>query len=219
MQIIDLSQTIKPNMPLFSTKAPQPRIQPWMSHLQSGSSGIYEDCSCEISQIAFVTSIGTYLDSPFHYDPGGKSIEAVELQQTILPAITIDCTRILSQEPIEPSLLDGVDIEGKAVLFHTGWSRYWGQIAYNDFPFLSRDTAQTLLDGGAKLVGIDTLVIDDTNDPKRPVHNTLLKNDILIVENLTNLDLLPTQGFIFHAAPAKIYGVAAFPVRAYAVIQ
>jgi kynurenine formamidase len=33
-----------------------------------------------------------------------------------------------------------------------------------------------------------------------------------------NLGELPAQGFTFHAVPVKVQGVAAFPVRAYAVI-
>ena len=61
-------------------------------------------------------------------------------------------------------------------------------------------------------------MIDDTRDPLRPVHVTLLKNDILIVENLTNLGELPGNGFIFQAVPVKISGAAAFPVRAFAMI-
>ena len=44
------------------------------------------------------------------------------------------------------------------------------------------------------------------------------KSDILIVENLTNLAALPARGFTFHAAPVKVAGAAAFPVRAYAVV-
>lgn len=46
-----------------------------------------------------------------------------------------------------------------------------------------------------------------------------LKEHILIVENLTNLGALPTTNFIFHAAPVKIAGAAAFPVRAYGVVH
>jgi kynurenine formamidase len=83
---------------------------------------------------------------------------------------------------------------------------------------LTRDTAAALVAGGAKLAGVDFLVIDDTRDPRRPVHVTLLREQILIVENLTNLAALPAADFIFHAAPIKVAGAAAFPVRAYAVI-
>jgi arylformamidase len=87
-----------------------------------------------------------------------------------------------------------------------------------NFPYLTGETAVALRDRGAKLAGVDFLVIDDTTNPRRPVHVTLLHSDILIVENLTNLGALATTGFTFHAAPVKVAGAAAFPVRAYAVI-
>ena len=79
--------------------------------------------------------------------------------------------------------------------------------------------AAALCAGGARLAGVDFLVADDVLDPRRPAHVTLLHNDVLIVENLTNLAALPADGFTFHAVPAKIARAAAFPVRAYAVVN
>jgi len=218
MQLIDLTQTIAPGMPLFSPKAPQPSVRAWMSHEQAAASGNYDGCTCEITEVQFVTSLGTYLDSPYHFNPAGKSIERLTLDQLVLPGIMVDCTKVQAHEPIHPAVLDGLDIAGKAVLFNTGWSRYWGQPEYLNFPFLTGETAIALRDGGAKLAGVDFLVIDDTTNPKRPVHVTLLHSNILIVENLTNLAALPASGFIFHAAPIKMAGAAAFPVRTYAVL-
>lgn len=219
MHLIDLSQTIEPGMVLFSESAPQPRIAPWMSHSQAAASGTYESCSCELTEVQFVTSLGTYMDSPYHFNPNGGSIESLTLEQTVLPGIVIDCTDAGPRQPIEPDVLAGRDIGGKAVLFHTGWDRFWGQAEYRNFPFISRSTAEALRDGGAKLAGVDFLVIDDTTDPTRPVHVTLLHNDILIIENLTNLGALPMEGFVLHAAPVRIAGAAAFPVRAYGVVS
>jgi arylformamidase len=69
-----------------------------------------------------------------------------------------------------------------------------------------------------RLVGIDTLVIDDPTDPTRPAHANFLKQKILIVENLTNLELLIDQEFTFIAVPPKVKGAAAFPVRAFAML-
>ncbi len=218
MKLIDLSQTIDMGIPLFSPTAPQPSIRAWQSHEQSADSGNYEDCTCEMTEVYFVTSISTYLDSPYHFHPDGDSIESIRLEQVVLEAVVVDCTHVSAKQPIMPDVLDGVDVLNKAVLFHTGWSRYWGQDDYYDFPFLTLETAEALRDGGAKMAGVDFLVIDDTSDPRRPVHVTLLGNDILIVENLTNLEKLPQNGFIFHAAPVKVKGSAAFPIRAYAVI-
>lgn len=218
MRMIDLSHTIEPGMPMFSDKAPAPEISAWMSHEEAAASGHYQDCSCEISEVRFVTSLGTYMDSPYHFDPNGKSIESLSLAQLILPGVVVDCTFMKANQPIGPEVLEGTDIKGMAVLFYTGWDRYWGQPEYYDYPFLTAEAAQALVHGGAKLAGVDFLVIDSTKDPKRPVHNTLLKNEILIVENLTNLGILPTTDFTFHAAPVKYRGAAAFPVRAYAVV-
>ncbi len=218
MNLVDLSHAITSGMPLFSTTAPQPGIRAWMSHAQAAASGRYQDCTCEITEVQFITSLGTYLDSPFHFDPGAPSIEQLGLEQLVLPGVVVDCTSLQPQQPIESHVLSGMDVAGKAVLFHTGWSRFWGEPTYSEYPFLTGHTAAALRDRGARLVGIDTLVIDDLRDPRRPVHVTLLRSRVLIVENLTNLEALPRSDFTFHAVPAKVAGAAAFPVRAYAVI-
>lgn len=218
MKLIDLSHRLEPGMVLFSQAAPQPRISPWMSHEEAAASGTYDGCTCELTEVQFVTSMGTYMDSPYHFNPKGGAIDTLTLEQTVLPGIVIDCTDIEASQPIEPARLEGHDIDGKAVLFHTGWDRFWGQEAYRTFPFVSGATANALRDRGAKLAGVDFLVIDDTTDPTRPVHVTLLHNDILIIENLTNLGALPKEGFVLHAAPVKMAGAAAFPVRAYGVV-
>jgi arylformamidase len=217
MRLIDLSHTIEPGMPLFSSSAPQPEITAWMSHEQAAKSGYYEDCTCEISEVRMLTSIGTYMDSPYHFNPAEMSIEGLSLDRLVLPGVVVDCTAVSARQPINPPVLEGIDAAGKAVLFHTRWSRYWGQPEYFDFPFLTGETAVALRDRGAKLAGVDFLVIDDTTNLRRPVHVTLLNAGILIVENLTNLAALPPEGFTFHAAPVKVKGAAAFPVRAYAV--
>jgi kynurenine formamidase len=87
------------------------------------------------------------------------------------------------------------------------------------YPYIGREAAEYLRDAGAKLVGVDYLAIDNQQDAMRPVHTTLLRNNILIVENLTGLEALIGQDFIFHAAPVKVEGAAAFPIRAYAVVS
>ena len=219
MQLIDLSQTIEPTMNLFSPTAPKPRLTEWQTHEDAKQSGHYEDASCAMTEVQFITSLGTYMDSPYHFNPSGGSIDTLTLEQTVLEGVIVDCTHVKEHQPIDPDVLDSVDIKDKAVLFHTGWDRYWNQPEYMRFPYLTRATAEALRDGGAKLAGVDFLVIDDTTNPRRPVHMTLLHNNILIVENLTNLGDIPANTpFMFHAAPVKYKDAAAFPIRAYAVV-
>ena len=101
-----------------------------------------------------------------------------------------------------------------AVLFHTGHDRHFGTPAYTAHaPFLTEATAERLIAAGAALVGIDSLNVDSTEDPRRPVHTALLRAGIPIVEHLTNLDQLPDEGFELTAVPAPIEGLGSFPVR------
>src|SRR5512147_1904479 len=130
MRLIDLSQTIEPGMPVFSPKVPAPRLSAWMSHAQAEASGNYDGCTCEISEVQFVTSLGTYMDSPYHFNPDGSTIERLSLDQLVLPGLVVDCSWAAPRQPIGPTVLDGLDVTGKAVLFKTGWSRFWGDPAY-----------------------------------------------------------------------------------------
>jgi kynurenine formamidase len=106
----------------------------------------------------------------------------------------------------------------KAVLVETGWSRHWNTPQYFDgHPFLTEDAARLLADSGVALVGIDSHNIDDVRDLRRPVHSILLKNEIPIVEHMTNLAALPRTDFRFFAVPVKVKGFGTFPVRAFAI--
>jgi kynurenine formamidase len=73
-----------------------------------------------------------------------------------------------------------------------------------------------LIEKGVRLVGVDFWNVDDTSDPARPVHTSLLDAGVLIVEHMCNLDALPRDGFRFFAPVLAIGGGASFPVRAFA---
>ena len=111
------------------------------------------------------------------------------------------------------------DLAGKAVLFETGWSRYWNTPRYFEgHPFLTEDAARVLSEARVALVGIDSHNIDDVQDQRRPVHSILLGKDIPIVEHMTNLASLPDNEVRFFAVPVKVSGFGTFPVRAFAMI-
>ena len=73
-----------------------------------------------------------------------------------------------------------------------------------------------LVEGGAALVGIDSVNIDATSTNERPVHTALLAAGIPIVEHLTGLGALPSSGALFTATPVAVRGMGTFPVRAFA---
>jgi arylformamidase len=215
---LDLSHTLRPDMPRFrSFDAPQ--ISAVWTHAEASARG-YRDTTCEVTEVRFVTSIGTYLDAPYHFDPQGADISQLTLSQLVLPGLVLDLRDQAAPDAALPvETLDGLDIADMAVLLCTGWSDHWGSEQYYRPPYVPRALAERLREKGPALVGTDTLVIDSAQDPTRPAHTLLLQAGVLIVENLTGLSQLIGRPFTFVAAPVKVAGAAAFPVRAFAMLE
>lgn len=174
----------------------------------------------QIGKIEMVSNTGTYVDAPFHRFAQGKDLAELSLEVLAgLPGVIV--RRPLSRgREIDAEAFRGKELRGKAVLIHTGWDRHWRTEAYfAGHPYLTRAAASFLLESGAKLVGIDSLNIDDTRDGTRPVHTLLLGAEIPIVEHLCRLEDLPDEGFQFFAVPVKVRGMGSFPVRAFGVVQ
>ncbi len=222
---VDLSHTFEDGMPGFVMKTSDGRtasftasIKPFLTHEQSRP--FYDGkASFELTEITFQTSIGTYLDSPMHRFDGMRDISELSLDDVILDGVVVSVTDAKGGEAVTLDQMNlPVDIRGKAVLFRFDWDQYWGTDRYDVYPFIGRDVIDRLVTGGAKLAGMDTFNADNRDDPERPCHSELLKRDILIVENLTNLSALPTSGFRFFAVPIKAKATAAMTVRAFAEI-
>src|SRR5688572_29682008 len=171
----------------------------------------------QIGKIEMVTNTGTYVDCPFHRYEDGKDLSEVALESFAdLEGIVIraDYRKGIA---IDADAFKGKELRNRAVLVHTGWDEYWATDKYFvDNPFITEDAAVYLKQSGVKLVGIDSLNIDDTRGNARPVHSTLLRADILIAEHLCNLAKVPDEGFTFSAVPPKFKGAGTFPVRAFA---
>ena len=171
-----------------------------------------------IGRIDMVANTGTYVDSPFHRYASGKDLAQLPLESLAeLEALVVDLPR--GARALEPSALLKLDLAGRAVLIRTGWSKHYATEQYFEgHPFVTRAAAELLVARGAKLVGIDSLNIDDTKDGARPAHTLLLGAEIPIAEHLTNMADLPREGFRFSAVPVKVKAFGTFPVRAYARI-
>lgn len=215
-RFIDLSHTVEHGMITYEG-IPAPLICDFLS--REASRRLYAPgTEFHIGKIEMAANTGTYLDSPFHRYENGVDLAGLSLDQLAdLDAITIRCTGN-RERAIDPSVVDGLPLHGKAVLFHTGWSRHWRTGGYfHGHPFLTAATATLLADAGVTLVGIDSYNIDDTADLSRPVHTTLLGAGIPIVEHMTGLEALPRDGFRFFAVPPKVKAFGTFPVRAFAI--
>ena len=216
--LIDLSHTIENGLVTYKG-LPAPVICDYLS--RENSRQFYEEgTEFQIAKIEMVSNTGTYLDCPFHRYANGKDLSEFGLEYfTDLEAIVIHVpftdTLAVTEEHLKRH-----DLRSRAVLIHTGWDGNWNtEKYYENHPYLTQGAATYLRDCQIKLVGIDSHNIDDTTGKTRPVHTTLLGAEILIVEHLCNLYLLPNDGFTFSAIPPKFKGVGTFPVRAMAKVR
>ncbi len=214
-RLVDLSHVIEPGMTTYKG-LPGPIICDYWT--REASAAQYDDGSTfQIGRIDMVANTGTYLVTPFHRYVEGKDLAGVELAaMAALPGLVVRKPHA-DGVVIEGHDVANLEVRGRAVLFHTGWDRHWRTAAYQtSHPFLTAAAARLLVQGGVRLVGIDSHNIDDTRARSRPVHTLLLGAGVLIVEHMTNLAALPDEGFRFSAVPPKFTGVGTFPVRAFA---
>ncbi len=193
---------------------PAPIICDFMS--REMSSKHYDgETTFHIGKIEMVGNTGTYMDCPFHRYADGKDFTHYPLNRFVdLPTCVVQLP--IHQGAITLKELKGYDVENKAVLFATQWDRHWNTETYfNNHPYLEGEVASYLVDKRVCLVGIDSYNVDDTQINTRPVHTILLKNEIFILEHLTQLNTLPTA-VNMTALPLRIEKMGSVPVRAFA---
>ena len=211
--IVDLSHRLDEATPPFPGDPPV-EITVFDEIGRSGPAGAG---TVNASSVRASLHCGTHMDAPFHFFTARYTIDRVPLEWCFGPAVL---ARILEVEAVEVEHLarfeERLRVAGRVVI-DTGWHRRWKSPGYfDDHPVISADAARFLVQAGVRLVGVDFPSVD-----KAPfdTHRVFLGNDVLIVENLTNLDAVPSEEFHLSALPLRIGGRDASPVRAIAVVE
>ena len=199
---LDLTIPLDANTPVFPG-SPKPQIHQFATIEKDG----YNE-----KKLTFTSHISTHIDAPRHMLSSGKTLTEYPINKFIGDGIVID---VRGQKEIE---VDETDIhEEDIVFFFTGHSKKFYESDYfKNNPVLTEKTAQKLIDKKIKIMGIDSFTPD--NKPY-PVHNMLLQNDILIVENLIHLDKLLQKRFTCYILPLKIQDADGAPCRIVAEIH
>ncbi len=188
MKWIDLSVPINKNTPVYPGD-PAVKIEPAGNVHKNG----YEDHYLSIG-----THAGTHIDAPSHMIPGGVTLDQIPIESFSGRGVLVNSGKNLNLEAT-----NGIDIkEGDIVLFRTGMSDLYREPEYfNNYPALTEELANYLIERKVKMVGVDMCSVD--HEPF-PVHKILLKENILIIENLTNLAALDGLEFKVFAFPIKL---------------
>ena len=199
MKFIDLTQTFDGTMPVYPGD-PVPELR---CIAGIASSGYVE------YQITAGMHVGTHMDAPLHMIEGGTFLSDISLGQFFGRGVLIDAR---GRKSIDLEILSGVNLErGDIALVMTGFSdRFREPEYYSLFPEFTSELAGAFVEAGVKIVGMDT---PSPDRPPYPVHKILLSNQVLILENLTNLASLEELAYFeIVALPAKLQTEAA-PTR------
>lgn len=172
---------------------------------------------------------GTHIDPPYHFIENGATIDEIPLDSLIAPGFIFRLKSVTpgAAIPLADVLASGkppADLRGYIVIVDSRWGEQAmsGETYYSKAPYLSQELADWLVQQRVRGVGLVNPP-DKVDPPPRagdaPIHRTLLGNDVLIIENLTNLDAITAQEFTIIALPLKIARGCGGPTRVVAVLD
>ena len=197
----DLTHPFETGMPTYPG---DPVVETWPS------ATLRED-GYRVTAFGLSTHSGTHVDAPAHTEPDGRTLCDFPVERFRMDAHLVDCDGVGPDDPVDVEHVPETDAD--ALVFHTGWHEHWGDDRYFDYPYLTPAAAERCADLGCD-VAIDTPSVDPMNGDML-AHHELLRNDCLVVENVTDLADLPER-FVLRAYPLALRDADGAPVRAIA---
>ena len=204
MEMVDLSRVIYEGMPKIPV-LPDVHVRKFLS-LEKGH-------TLNVTELSLPCHAGTHVDAPIHIIPNGKSIEELPLDAFVGDGAVIGVTKLGGEQVTAKDFeASGVPVKrGDILMLHTGWDEKFDSADYNMHPYLSVDAAEWMVAKGIKMFGIDCITVDmptpmRPKDFNFPVHRTLLGNNVLIAENVTNLKSIVGKRSRIMAFPLRIKG-------------
>jgi len=182
---------------------------------------------------------GTHIDSPIHFGKDRATVGEIPVSRLVAPAVVIDISSACAKDPDYRLSADDIRAfeqahgpipAGSIALVHTGWGKFWpdkerylgtdapGDVAHLHFPGFSRESAELLVKRQVNGVGIDTASMDYGASKDFIAHQIINGANIYGLENVANLEKLPTTRATLIALPMKIKGGSGAPTRIIAVL-
>jgi arylformamidase len=202
MKIYDISLTLSPSTVRWVTSQPFELIE--RKRMGRGDRN-------NSSSIHGSVHAGTHVDAPFHFAPEGQTIESLALDLFIGPA-RVCALDVESQ--ITAADVRELDLAGETrVLFKTRNSNLLQKPSYDPtFVSFSVDAAESLVQLGAQLVGLDYLSVARA-DEQVPVHRAFLDHGVVLLEG-ADLSQVPAGRYELICLPVKLAGSDGAPCRA-----
>ena len=201
MRLIDISHPISPATPVYAGDNPISLIK----------RKCIEDDMYNAYELATTLHTGTHADAPMHITRDPRWIGDFSLEHFAGNGVLLDVRgeEQIGMKPKYAELIRPQDV----VLLYTGYDAHFGEPEYfTHHPMMTQEFAEFLAERKIKMLGMDIPSPD-----RRPfeVHKCLMRADIIILENLTNLyQLEGISSFEVYAPPLRLTAEASL-VRAF----
>lgn len=206
MKLYDLSHLLNNETPVF----------PGMIKPVFKSAATLENEGYRETRISLDSHTGTHVDAPAHMLENGKTLDQLPVDRFAGKALIISVPK--NTKWIEKDFLVQFEEklqEAEFVLFKTGRSKHWGTLRYfEDFSAISADAVEWLLTFSLKGIGFDVISADPMESTTYPNHFSILKKELVIIENLRFPDELTEAEGDFFCFPLPFENADGSPVRA-----
>jgi len=208
--VLDLTHHLANGMPLF----------PGLPTPSFDDVAVVERDGYAMSEYHLLNHIGTHVDAPAHQALGGATLDEIPLESLVTEAVTIDLSGrepgLIGRSELEPLLGDLG--EGDWLFLCSDNGRNWGSDAYwTGWSYPDAEASKALIERGIVGIGFDGPSADPVDTETFDLHKVWLGAGRMILENLTNLDLLPARTQVV-VAPLKVRAANGAPARVLAFV-
>lgn len=201
MKIYDISLTLSPEL----------KTSPNENFFNLEFIKKFRENQVNLSKVTLGNHNGTHVDAPLHFLENGKGVDQINTEQLIGHCQVLEVLPkgfTIEKEDIETK------ITSERVLFKTTNSLLLDKPFTTEYISIGLSAAEYLVEQKVKLVGIDYFGCEAKGSPGHPVHNTLLRGEVVIVEGINLADIEAGEYAIF-VGPLKIAGADGAPARVF----
>jgi arylformamidase len=185
----------------------------------------------QASKVEMLLHTGSHVDFARHTQEFGETAADVDLSRVFGEALVVNLSHVGPSHGISVADLEAHAPEispGDIVLVRTDWTeKHWGNFPtyYLESPYCSPEAAQWLIDRGARAIGFDCFSeycarLPDFTSEDFIIHKIILENGSILMQQMTNLSMLPTdRRFKFFAPFVKLRGAEGSPARFFALLD